>query len=199
MKLDLLKPLDTLWFEDEDGNKLDWNIGMIPQTPAQYKEGLAYQHSHDLIVEHSICKPYVEPKWPVRWLIALIDIMPNKWKGSSNEIFRGATSISNGSYEMIKYLVEQRKFSLVDAHIVLSQMCSRCYNICNYELQGQIYQANGNTYCKHCKIIDPEYATKHHIWCCYRTFRLGGDVAKAFKNVSVYSNKEYMEKHGVSY
>lgn len=197
MKLDKLTKPETLWYENEQGEKIDWDIRNMVH-PECYYDGGVYQYSQNVVVTQSICRQYQEPHWIVRTLYWLIRKMPDKWQKISSQVYESQTTI-NSSYKIIKYLVEQRNFSFSDACIISSRLCERCCNVCECELAGQQYNSWSNTHCDYCKVIDPDYDMKHKLWCCYRTFKLDGDVAKAYKNVSVYSDETYMKKHRVDY
>lgn len=199
MKLDNINEPRTFWYEDQDGNDVPFEWGDVPKV-----EGGCYQHSVNMEVSHSICTQFEDPAWPIRFLKWLIKKMPNSWKGSPSQLCRGTSTI-NGCYPIVKYLVEKRDFSFNDAAVVASQLCERCMNICLWELEGhdltleESYLSNTTTFCDYCKDIDAAYEQQHKLWCCYRTYKFGGDVAKAYRDISVNSNKEYMKKHGITY
>jgi len=205
MQLDLLDKPKTYWYEDLKGNEIPWDIhGSGDPFPPNYSKGEVYQHTVGLEVRESICQEYKDPAWPVRFLKWLIRKMPSSWQGNPSQIFAGGSTV-NCAYPVIKYLVENRDFSLNEAAVLSSQLCERCFNICCWEVEGhdlaleQHYLDTSNTSCKYCEIIDQDYFNKHRMWCCYRTFKFGGDVAKAYKNVSVYSDEKYMKANGVTY
>lgn len=195
--LDKLSPPETLWYEDAEGNEIDWDKRSY-MPPDNWSGGRMYQHSMNVVVEHSICEDYQRGHWVVRFLYWLISKMPTKWQRMSSQRYRGQTGIGAG-FDIINYLVRQRNFRFEEACVIYADLCEHCINKCEYDLVGRVYSSNSNTYCKHCPTIDPKYAAKHHLWCCYRTFKLGGDVAKAYKNVSVYSDEKYMKENRVSY
>lgn len=190
MRLDSLPKPDTLWYEDKNGDKLDVDISHgHPDFP---KDTEWYQHHEWACVRYSVCTRSSKPKWPVRILSWLIKRMPDKWQGNSSQIGSGETTI-NCMYPVIKYLVEQRDWSFNLACVASSRLCSRCMNICLWECEGhdlsseQHYLDTTKTVCQYCKYIDPEHLNKYRVWCCYRTLKLGGDIAQAYKNMSVYS------------
>ena len=206
MRLDNLPKPETFWFEDKGGNKLyvDTSHGMPDFPEAQ----TWYMHSYTAEVRHSVCTKRKDAKWPIRFLKWLIRHSPNNWKETPSEVYEGSTTIGV-LYPPVKYLVENRGWNFSDAIVAASNLCERCMNIAIWEAEEhdlsleQRYLSSVNTYCNSCKYIDPDYAERHRVWCCYRTFKLGGgDVAKAWKNVSVYSAPGYWNEfmgHGPSF
>lgn len=203
VKIDSISKPKTFWYEDLDGNEIPWDIYSDDPFPSNYKQKEVYQNCVGLEVRHSVCKQHSDPAWPIRLMKWIIKKMPNSWKGNPSEIYAGSTTI-NCCYPIVKYLVENRGFSFNEAAVAASQMCERCMNLCLVELANEqvspgYFDRISSTHCKYCKEMDPEYNNKHRVWCCYRTFKLGGDVAKAYKNVSVYSDEKYMKENRVSY
>jgi hypothetical protein len=201
MRLDNLDKPKHYWYEDLDGNEIDWDWKSNNPFPDNYSEGEVYQHCISLEVSHSICKQHKKPAWPIRMLKWLISKMPNSWQGNPSQIFVGHSTIGS-AYPIIKYLVENRKFRLDEAAILASKLCERCYNVCLKELGDKSIQINyrtPNVNCSSCKYIDPDYNQRHKLWCCYRTFKLGGSVKKALETGYVSSSEEYMKRNGITY
>lgn len=191
MKLDAISKAKTFWYEDQHGNDVpfDLNQGM-PDNNDKLK---LTQHTRILEVRETIYGSSKEAAWPVRMLKWLIKIMPNSWKGHGPQLWGFSTTVGC-NYPIVKYLVEKRNFGFNEAAVTASILCERCMNICLWECEGrdlaleESYLKSSKTYCKYCDEIDEDYARQHKMWACYRTMKLGGDVGKAYKNVSVYSS-----------
>lgn len=189
--IDKISPPDTFYYEDVEGNFLPFDLqkGM----PDHDKPWHA-QHSKHVLVQHSIVfGTDKDDKWPVKALKWLLQKMPDSWKKSWSMSFN---STINSAYPMVKYLVEQRKFRFNDACVAVSEMCGRCSEICEGDLDGVVVVPDykwPNMYCKYCDVIDPEYVMRRRIWCCYRTMKMQGDIAKAYKENSPNSSKDYFK------
>lgn len=187
--VDKISPPCTFYYEDTDGN----------EVPFDYQNGMPdriwhAQHSKGVLVQHSIVFGDVrEDKWPVKVLKWILYKLPESWRKSSSMSFN--TTINSG-YPMIKYLVEQRGFRFNEACVAVSTMCGRCGDICDNEINGLPVSLDykwPNQYCSYCNVIDPEYVMRRRIWCCYRTMKMGGDVAKAYKDISPNSAPDYFK------
>jgi hypothetical protein len=188
--LDKIEPPCTFYYEDTDGNEVpfDWNNGMPDRK-------WHAQHSKGVLVQHSICFGERNKKkdlWPVRLTKWLLYRMPTTWKKS--EISMSFNTTINHDYQIIKYLVENRKFKFNDACVVVSELCGRCSDIIYSELNNATfidsYCSLPNMCCNYCNTIDPIYSVRRRVWCCYRTIKLGGDVKKAYKENSPNGNGE---------
>jgi len=197
MRLDNLPEPETLWYEDQNGEKMDFDLSLgCPES----KEGQTlYQHSESACVRQTICGDYKEAKWPIRFLKWLSRKMPNSWQGRAGTLAAGETTI-NCLYPVVKYLVEERDWHFSDACVSASRLCERCMNICLWECEGhdyinkeQHYLSSAKTYCRHCNDIDQDYAERYRVWCCYRTLKLGGGVSKAWNEITVDSAPGYRD------
>lgn len=204
MKLDIIDKPKTFWYEDQFGNDVpfDTNAGMPDLDPGDNIR--LTQHISSLEVRDTVWASHNPAAWPVRALKWMMRVMPDKWKARGPQVM-GFSSTINGGYAIIKHLIENRDFTLNDAAVVAARMCERCYNICSWECEGhdlaleQRYLDTCNTWCKYCIDIDSDHHQRKKLWCCYRTLRLGGDVSKAYEDMSVYSDKDYMDKNNVVY
>lgn|SRR5574337_794104 len=182
--LDKIIPPKTFYYEDKNGNEVpfNWNMGFPDFEWAE-------QHSKGVVVQHTICfSGKSRDNWAIRSLKWIIKILPNKWKKQGHLTFNCTI---NHDYQIIKYLVENRGFKFNDACVVVSELCGRCSDIIYSELNGTIFQDNAHPHmhCRYCNVIDPKYSARRKLWCCYRTFKLGGDVSKAWKENSVQGNE----------
>jgi hypothetical protein len=198
MRIDLLEPPDCLYYEDKNLKRIDWDITQgLPDDPkAKYQiyKGLEVRES---IVRVGGCQ---RAKWPVRFLEWLAERMPQRWKAiKSGEIYVGGSTV-NCMYPVIKYLVEKRGWGLNDAAVLCGEICGRCMNLLLQEtdpnftfasMPSDYFKKARGTWCKHCKIIDPDYDKRHRVWCVCRTWKMGGDVELAYKNTSCYSHPDY--------
>jgi len=200
MKLDKISKPKTFWYEDKEGQEIPYDTRQ--GFPDDFEGGEMYQHYRGVEVRHSICKQYKEPAWPVKALKWMIREMPNSWQGNSSQVYAGSSTVGP-SYPVIKYLIEHDGFSFNEAVVAFSLMCERCINyylvVLANEQVSPDYFDTVNTSCEYCKEIDPPHYQKRKLWACYRTMKLGGDVKRSWKTMGVYSNEEYMKKHGVSY
>ena len=187
--IDKISPPDTFYYEDTDGN----------MVPYDYQKGMPdrkwhAQHSKHVIVQHSICfGTDSSDKWPVRLLKWLLKKMPSSWNKQWSMTFNATI---NSAYPMVKYLVEQRQFRFNDACVAVSEMCGRCGDICEGDMNGVVIVPDykwPNMYCKFCDVIDPEYVAWRKVWSCYRTMKMKGDIAKAYKENSPNSGKDYFK------
>ena len=188
MKIDNIPKPISFWYELEDGSK---SIG-VPDGPRAIPKNWKYQHSVNLEVSYSICAPTKSPKWPIKILNWIIAHAPNEWRGNYSQIYCDHSTI-NHDYLVIKYLVEQRKWSFHDACIALANLCSRCNNICSWECEGddnyalqKQHLSTMNTQCEYCQFIDPNYYEQNRIKHCYKTMKKGGNTASAYKNLRTY-------------
>ena len=189
MKLDNLPRQELLWYQDQDGNKFnqnEWN-GLPKDSSKTW-----YQHCMNTTVEHTIYQGHVRKKWPVRFLKWMIRKMPASWHGHSPLAYTGRTTIGC-IYPIVKYLVENKGWHFSEACAVSSQLCEKCLNTCLDECQGTTSNYSSKTYCDYCQYIDPGHLEKYRVWCCYRTLKLGGDVAKAWNEMSVNSSPGYWD------
>jgi len=207
MRIDDIAKPDFLWFEDDDGNKLELGPNIV-EFPPEYKSGdarLIVQSTRTTYEMH--CKQRKD-LWPVKFLNWIIKILPKTWRATDSQIFAGSSPV-NIPFSIMKHLVEKRKFSIEESLIATSEMCGRCIRILDLEATGADLNADpgymNKSYdscrvcCSHCEVIDPEYSRSYTRWVCYRTMKLGGDVAKAYKERFPNSNAEYMKKNGISY
>lgn len=182
--LDKIEPPKTFYYENKDGNEVpfNWNMGF---PDFEWTE----QHSKGVVVQHTICfAGENRDNWAIRSLKWIIRILPNKWKRQGHLTFNCTI---NHDYPIIKYLVENRKFKFGDACVVVSELCGRCNDIVYSELNGTAFSdtTHPHMHCKYCNVIDPAYSARRKLWCCYRTFKLKGDVEKAWKENSVYGSE----------
>jgi len=200
MQIDKLNPPECLYYEDTNLKKVGVdNINEIPTDPR-----IEYQISKFLVVQESICRvgSQQKAKWPVKLLEWALNKMPQRWKAiKSGQIAGGITTI-NGMYPVIKYLVEKRNWNLNDAGIICAGICGRCSNKLLQEVDPSFtllpmrvdyFEGAKGTWCKYCKIIDPDYDKKHRVWCVCRTWNMGGDVERAYRETSCFSSPGYWD------
>ena len=194
MRMDNIPKPKFLWFEDVNGDILDVDTSHgMPDFPDEQK---VYMHTKILEVRHYINTSGVPDKWPVKFLRWLIKKCPNSWVGYSGEMGWGGTTI-RCMFPAIKYLVENNGWSFDEAAIASSDLCERCMNICLWECEGrdleleEHYLSNARTHCSYCKYIDPAYDERYRVWCCYRTFKMEGDVSKAWHDLHINSAPGY--------
>ncbi len=80
-------------------------------------------------------------------------------------------------------------------------VCDHCGAIAEIEINGEdpnslhhkAYLKTCRSYCKYCEIMDPKYYNDRRIWCCYRTLKMGGDIKKAYKEMSPNSADGYFK------
>jgi hypothetical protein len=185
MRLDNLQEPITLWYTLEDGTKV-----VVPPELCEFPNGWRYQYCKYPTVVESICTSSKQPKWPIRFFKWIMSRMPDSWKGNVSQVARGETGI-NCLYPVIKYLVEQRKWSFHDSCVAASNLCERCMNICLWECDNdqtahQQYLSNSTTICDSCKHIDPDYYEQKRVKHCYKTMAKQGNVALAYKNIRTY-------------
>lgn len=182
MRINNLPKPETIWFEDKDGNKLDWSLSSSPDMP----EGWEYQISYNTVVTESICGHSQDPKWPVKFLMWLIKVMPKKWQKITSQRMQFSSTI-NCVYPIVKYLVEKKKWSFNDACIASANLCERCLNICLWEIEGQdlrfhkFYLDKTHTTCKSCCYIDPDYLEQRKVKACYRALKYNKDIKQAWE------------------
>lgn len=196
MKLDEIPVPDTFWYEDEKGNRVD---DKIFHGGGQEKSKWI-QNSEYVVVRSSTFYVGTKPKLPVRILKWLLAKVPDSWKGDSWELTQSASI--NGSFPIIKYLIEERDFNFNEACVAASRMCDRCINLCCWECEDddidaakQDYLDTINTTCDYCKIIDITHYNRVRTLYCYKTLKYGGNVAKAYKEV--FPDKPYVPLRGV--
>lgn len=183
----------TFWYEDTDGNDVpfDWQKGMPNRK-------WHAQHSKSVLVQHTICFGHNKngkDLWPVKLAKWLIRKMPDSWKKPT--VSFSFNSTINCCFSVVEYLIQQRNFTFNDACVAVADACERCMNILIWEAEGKPvdnnYLKTANTNCKYCEEIDPEYVLKRRVWACYRTMRLEGDIAKAFKEMSPNSREGFFD------
>ena len=198
MHIDNLPKPCTFYYEDVDGNNI----------PFELTEGFPHtkwcaQHFKNVEVHHSICfgsdGSSRKDKWPIRFLNWVIYKMPASWKKPKKTI--DFSSTISCCYPIIKYLVDNRKWSFSEACVASKELCERCLNLALDEVgsiqnMGNKYYTNikHNTSCEYCKIMDPIHFNKRRMFCCLKTFENGGDVRKAYKELSINSDKRQFEK-----
>ena len=193
MKLDNIDKPCTFYYEDEQGNNI----------PFEFTDGFPHakwyaQHLKCVEVHHTLCfgssGRAEKDMWPIRAIKWILKSMPVKWKKPQPAMSFSATI--NCSYPIVKYLVEQRKWSFNEACVLSADLCERCLNLILDDLgsqqnMGSSYYTNiHSTHCDYCEVIDAEYYLRHRVWCCYRTLKLGGSITKAFKECGCYSAKD---------
>lgn len=196
---------EMFWFEDKDGNVIEWDIFTEPFFPPGFELGEINMCNRELIVTDDMSAHGKQPAWPVRALKWIISKLPNSWQGHSENVYSFRSTI-NSAYPLIKYFVEKSNFSLQHAAIVCADLCPRCLHMCELEISGIDLSSNADylnkkhdTHCKYCKVIDPDYDSAYKLWVCYRTFKLGGDVGRAIKTGHISSDEDYMNRNGISY
>ena len=190
MRIDNIPKYRTLWYEDEKGDELDFDISHgFPDM--KNIEGDVYQHADSLVVTHSIClcNNGRKDKWPVRFLKWALKKLPYSWKSrgdSGGMIGRGETTL-NCAYPIVKYLVEQRKWHFAEACIAAGNLCERCMNIAIWEAEGEDmaqhehYMRVTNTHCLYCRHMDPEHHNRYVMKVCYRKYAREEDVTEEYK------------------
>jgi hypothetical protein len=168
MRLDKIPDPETFWFEDSKHKKIEHNIwSNTPPFPANWYS----MHSKSLQVNYSVY--YHDQResdhFVIRFLNWLLSKMPAKWYRRQAPV-KIESSISH-SWILIKYLVDNRKFSFYDASVTVSEMCGRCLGMCENELNGKnfVYATNHGC-CKYCSVIDPGYLECRRIHSCYRAY-----------------------------
>lgn len=192
MKIDLIENPCTFWYEDVQGNKIPFDFSKgFPDFKwhAQFSKGVS--------VQENICFGQRNGKdlWPVRFLKWLLWKCPSRWKKPTTSMSFNSTI--NNCWDVIKYLKEQRGFSFNDSCVVASELCDHCGSIIEWELKGedpnspnnQAYLKTCRSHCNYCKVIDPSYYLYRRVWACYRTLKLGGDITRAYKEISPNSDK----------
>jgi len=168
MKIDLIPKPCTFYYEDVNGENIPYEL-----TECHHPQNWHAQHSKNVIVQHSInFAGRTNDAWPIRMLKWVIQKLPNKWKRDCE--FSMACTINCG-FPVIKYLVDRRGFRFYEACVAYSDLCERCSNMVEDEANGVIGQTyDSRTYCKYCKVIDPEYAMRYKVWRVYRAFKYIG-------------------------
>ena len=188
--IDKLKPPCLFYYEDTEGNNIPYDL--VNDPPNHPRKWYA-QHSLDVSARHEICFGfYKKDLWPIKFMKWLMRKMPESWKRADK--FGYSSHTIHGGFPMVKYLVEQRGFSFTEACVTCGNMCGRCQDICEADINGTTYVKDytlPNTHCQSCDILDPDYINYRRVWACYRTMKLGGDVAKAYKTGSPESSKYY--------
>lgn len=165
LAIDRIPEPNAFWFEDAQGKEMYWN----PYS-SSFPQNWTEMHSKNLLVQYSI--HYHNPKrnqdhWVVRFLKWALKKLPSNWNAHNSVKFENGI---NHSYWLVKYLVEHRKFNFWQAGIVASEMCSRCQNICEAEMNNTInnkVHENG-VCCSYCKFVDPGYLEARRVRLCYR-------------------------------
>lgn len=197
MRLDNIPHYRSLWYEDEEGNELGFDVRAgFPDFKA-HKEDV-YQCSNFLVVTDSVhlCNNIRNAKWPVRALSWVIKKMPDAWKARRSQVLKGEATIGL-SFPIIKYLVEEKDWRFSDAAVASSQLCERCLNIALWEVEGtdiateQQYLDSVHTHCMYCKHIDIDYHNAYVAKSCYRAFSRGKSVKKEYDNLNRERTYEY--------
>lgn len=127
-----LRPLETLWLEDELGNKLNFSNG---KTPDDQPEGFDYMHSR-------------------------IPVLKEELLYGNKAVFSGETTL-NCIGDIVVSLVQNYGWNFTDAIVLAASTCERCLNILTEEATGEVYNKEDklrcNTHCELCSTIDPEY------------------------------------------
>lgn len=137
-----LKPLPSLWYEDEEGKKYILSKEELenPDTMFALMDGdYPYQH-------------FLEPE--------VTESITTK----DSQIMALHKTI-NCIEPIVINLVENYGWSLIDAVTLGASTCERCLNILIDKSGGEKYKKEDrdscNTHCELCKIIDPEYEIKY--------------------------------------
>lgn len=132
--LDNLKPLATLWYENEDGDK--YILSEEELRNVDIPEDYPYQHSRNPELREMVC----------------VESAPPLMEGGTTMNCIGPIVIS---------LVQDKNWDWVDALVFAASTCSRCFNILLEEVTGEPYleRDTANTFCECCEMIDPEYDT----------------------------------------
>lgn len=181
MRIDNLPEPETIWYEDENGGKLPFDL-----KSCEHPTGWKYQHAYSAVVTESICGHYRDAKWPIRAIMFVVRMLPNSWKQRNSQICCGSSTI-NCVYPIVKYLVDKRGWRFTDACIASSKLCERCLNICLWEVEGQDlrfhqhYLDTVRTTCDSCWDIDPDYRERKRVKACYSALKYGTSVKEAWK------------------
>ncbi len=131
--LDNLKPLATLWYENEDGDK--YILSEEELNNAYFPPDYPYQHFRGPELRDSICT-------------------------SEGELMSGSTTM-NCIGPIVIALVQEKNWNWVDALTFAASTCERCLNILLEETAGDPYpqeqKDSANTWCECCEMIDPDY------------------------------------------
>lgn len=186
VSLDKIPEPSNFWFEDADGKKIEWNI-----YNSSFPHNWAEMHSKNLLIQYSIHfnnLKRTQDHWIVRFLNLVLEKLPRSWKAHNNLKFESGI---NHSYWLVKYLVEQRKFSFWHACVVASDMCSRCQNICEAEISNtannKVHETN--VCCHYCKFIDPGYLEQRRIRMCYLAYKNNLNVKEIWDHNSDWIDK----------
>ena len=138
LAIDLLKPLPSLWYENEGGDKYILSDEELMNADIPDDKEYHYQHSVFPLLVDSVC-------------------VKNK-----PQLSEGHTTI-NCIEPIVLYLVSNKGWSLPDAITAAASTCERCLNILLEETTGEPYleRDTANTYCEQCDIIDPAYASSY--------------------------------------
>lgn len=168
--LDRVPIFKNLWYEDKDGNVLDFDPIM---DDIEYKEKF-YQVSNFLEIRSSMHSGNESRKdnFVVRFLKWLLRKLPSSWHSDSVNISGHCTV--NGAWPIVKYLVEERGWKMHDACVLYGSCCERCDNILTWEALGQApdpqYLKESRTWCYYCKYVDPDYHNKKFIKDIYTEY-----------------------------
>lgn len=182
MKIDLIPEPCTFYYEDDEGKNVPFDF-IDFNRPNKWRA----QHSKFAIVQHSTnFAGRRDEAWPIKVLKWLLEKCPDGWKRTGS--INSNCTIAWG-FPVIKYLVENRKFKFNDACVIYSDLCSRCSNIVEDEVNGVVgVNYTERTHCSYCKVIDPGYAMKYKIWRCYRAFKykkeFGTTVREVYEDIA---------------
>ena len=197
-RIDSLSKPCTFYYEDVKGNNIPYELTDVVPHEKWYA-----QHFKNVEVHHSICfgadGSSKKDKWPIRFLNWVIYKMPASWKKPVKSL--NFSSTINCSYPIIKYLVDNKQWSFNEACVASKELCERCLNLAldevgSFQNMGSQYYMNIKhpTSCEYCKIMDPIHFNKRRMFCCLQTFKVGGDVGKAYRELSINSEKRRTRK-----
>lgn len=151
-KFDIIPKPRHYWHEDKDGNITSPDDLWTCHPPSD-KE---YQHSKELVISYRI--------------------------GQNNEtLYKGSTSISDGSYPLIKYLVDTKGWRFFHACLLITEICSRCQCILENEAGLSNWLVSGGGFCGYCEILDPQFAQFYKIRQVYRAWYNHRDIKEAYE------------------
>lgn len=129
--------LETIWYEDGQGNKCCPGSTHFPATPS-IPNGLVYQHSRMCVIRHSIYASGGKGPWhPV------------------------AESESTWDTELVEAMLKFGGHDLHDAIIIAGTCCERCLNALLYKYLNKGYPEYSEewlasrTECEFCKYMEP--------------------------------------------
>jgi len=179
----------VFYYEDIDGNFIKAVNGVAIQYPVES------QHILFPVVEQSKLASAHSARWPVAFLNWIINKMPYSWQRRGPHRPSRNYNLCDSSFEIIKYFVDTRRFSFRSAAVIAGTMCQNCEESCLAFVKGRpppkFIEYFGA--CNYCDIISPGSVNKFRAKACYSTFKYGGDVARAYREVCVngkYGTKE---------